>query len=281
MRIGLQMYSVRDEMSRDALATTKAVIDLGYQHLEFANLRDGDIGIGFEANPAELRRTIAGSGADVVSTHLWGIDERRLDELIEYHQALGTKYLVSKFLYRNHDAIVDMARQFVRVGDKFREAGIRHLIHTSLMRSHDGRTDLDELLDRVPDGLIDVELDTYWAYRSGLDPIELMKRHGERIRILHQKDLPARIDQTVNIVAEWPEDFPNLPEYYYTNTDYLAPDNYIEIGDGILPVQKIVDAGNRYSHAEYIFVEQDFTKLAELESVGRSLNAIRKLEGVE
>jgi sugar phosphate isomerase/epimerase len=280
VRVGLQMYSVRGEMSRYALDTISAVIDIGYHHLEFANLRQGDVGIGFDADPQELRSTIQTAGAEVTSCHLWGIDESRLDELIEFHQALGTRYLVSKFLYRDLDAIIDMAKQFVRVGDKFRQAGIRHTVHTSLMRSQDGRTDLDELLDRVPAELIDVELDTYWAYRSGLDPVELMKRHGERIRILHLKDLPAHIRQPVNIVATWPDDFPNLPEYYYANTDYIEPDNFIEVGDGVLPLQKMIDAANQYCRAEYVLVEQDFTKLTELDSVSRSLDSLRGLQGV-
>lgn len=280
MKVGLQMYSVRDEMASDPLGTTRQVLDMGYRYIEFANLSVGDTGIGFDANPDELRQTLTAAGGQAVSTHLWGLDDHSLDAILDYHRTLGTKYLVSKFFYDGLDDIIDLAKTYVRIGDKFRDAGVELLVHTSLLRSQGSRTDLDELLDRVPEELLSVELDTYWIHRSGLDPIELMKRHGERIRVIHQKDLPAHIDQPVNIVGALPEDAPIRPESYYYDPDLLAPDNFIEIGHGSLPLQATIDAANEFCKAEFLFVEQDFTALSELESVQRSLDAIKQRQGV-
>lgn len=281
LKVGLQMFSVRGEMAKDPLAATAAVTGMGYRHLEYANLTAGDHGVGFEADPGELRATIVGADAEVVSTHIWPIDESTIADIIAYHRELGTRYLVSKFMYRNLDEILEMAATFNRIGDRIRDAGMEHLLHTSVMRHEGARTDLDEVLDRVPADLLAIELDTYWAYRSGLDPVEMIERYGERIRVLHQKDLPAAISQPVDIVAALPPDAPLTVGSLYYDERWIGEDNFTEIGSGVMAVQDIIDAANAHSAAEYLFVEQDFTRLGELESVRVSLEALRGRTGLE
>ena len=54
----------------------------------------------------------------------------------------------------------------------------------------------------------------------------------------------------------------------------------MEVGTGVLPIQNYIDAGNE-SGVEYIVLEQDYTKLPELESIQVSMDAFRKFRGVE
>lgn len=281
LKIGLQMFTVRGEMAKDPVHTTQAVIDMGYKYLEYANLTDGDPGVGFPADPAELRATVDAAGGSVVSTHIWPVDESTIDEILAYHKDLGTRFIVSKLMYHTFSDLLDIADTCRRVGERIREAGMRHLIHTSVMRTRDGRTDLDEILDRVPADLLDVELDTYWALRSGLDPVEMIHRYGERITILHQKDLPAEMEQPLDIAAVVPDDYPLAPGGVYYDPRYVGEDNFVEVGSGVMQLQAIIDAANEYSRAEYLFVEQDFTRLGELVSARLSLDALRGRAGVE
>jgi sugar phosphate isomerase/epimerase len=273
------MYSVRESMAADPIETTRSVIEMGYRHLEFANLTDGDHGVGFTVDPGELRELITAAGAQPVSTHVGRWDEDSLADVIAFHRDLGTKYLVSRMLSRNIDDLRELGRTINRVGDRLQDAGIEHLLHTSLMRSTDTRTDLDELLDVITPEFRGLELDTYWAHRSGLDIVGMIERYGENIRILHQKDLPAEISQPVNIIGALPDDTPLLPEYL-VNDKYIAPDNFTEVGTGILPLQATIDAAIRYSDADYIFVEQDYTSMPELDSVRTSLEHLKQAEGV-
>jgi sugar phosphate isomerase/epimerase len=275
------MYSVREHMAADPIATTRAVGEIGYRYLEYANLTEGDPGVGFEADPGELREVVAAGGGEVVSSHVWPLTERNVGDIISYHKDLGTKYIVTKMLYRNLDDILDQVPTMISVGEKLASAGMGHLLHTALMRSSGSRVDLDTILEAVPADLLGIELDTYWALRSGLDPVETIKRYGERISILHQKDIPAHIDQPVNILDEYPDDEPLLPENIFANRKYVAEDNFIELGAGTMDLQGIIDAANIHTRAEYLFVEQDYTKLDELESVSVSLNALRGRNGVE
>lgn len=281
LKIGLQMFTVRGEMAKDPVDTTEAVIDMGYRYLEYANLTHGDPGVGFPVDPGELRATVDAAGGNVVSTHIWPVDESTISEILAYHKDLGTQFIVSKLMYDTFSDLLDIADTCCRVGERIREAGMRHLIHTSVMRTRDGRTDLDEILDRVPTELLDVELDTYWALRSGLDPVEMIHRYGERITILHQKDLPAEIEQPVDIAAVVADDYPLSPAGLYYDPRYVGEDNFVEVGSGVMQLQAIIDAANNDSRAEYLFVEQDFTRIGELASARLSLDALRGRTGVD
>ncbi|GAA1000318.1 sugar phosphate isomerase/epimerase family protein [Subtercola frigoramans] len=280
LRVGIQMYSVRDELAADPIATIRAVIAMGYQNLEFANLTTTDPGVGFAADPSELREVIEADGGTVLSTHLQQIDPERIDDVIAFHRELGTKYLVSKLLYRNLDDIDDIARNINRLGEKMADVGIQQLVHTSLFRSHGDRTDLDELLTRLAPEYRNLELDTYWVHRSGLDVVQIIERYGEWIRVLHQKDLPFSIRQPVNIIAALPADAPLVSETYYQDERYVSPDNFTEIGAGILPLQQTIDAAIEHTDANYILVEQDWSSQSGLKSVEQSIAALLRTNGV-
>jgi sugar phosphate isomerase/epimerase len=280
MRIGLQMYSVRDYMARSPIDTTRSVLAMGYRNLEFANLSGGDPGIGFDVDPGELRDIINAEGGQVISVHIWPLTERNLADVIAFHRDLGTKFIVSKFLPRTLEEALDSVPNLIRVGEQLQRAGIGHLLHNGVLRTRDGRKDLELVLDRVPTELLGVELDTYWVLRSGLDPIEAIKRFGERIEILHQKDLPASISQPVDIDNAFPADQPMTIESPYADPRYVAADNFVELGEGRMPLQEIIDAAAAYTRSSYMFVEQDFTALDQLDSVRRSLTALRSCTGV-
>jgi sugar phosphate isomerase/epimerase len=275
------MYSVRGEMARDPLAATRAVTAMGYRYLEYANLTAGDPGVGFPVDPGALRAAVAEAGAEVVSVHVWPVDESTIADILAYHRELGTRFVVSKFLCATLEEMVALAETSVRIGERIREAGMRHLLHTGLLRHDGARTDLDEVLDRVPPELLEVELDTYWSRRSGLDPAALIARYGERIAILHQKDLPAAMRRPVDVVGALPPNAPLDIEHVYGNPEYVGPEDFTEVGSGLLDLQGTIDAANAHSRSEYLFVEQDFTRRGELESVRLSLDALRRRTGVE
>ncbi len=54
----------------------------------------------------------------------------------------------------------------------------------------------------------------------------------------------------------------------------------MEVGTGIMDIQSIIDAGNR-KNIPYITLEQDATKLDEIESVALSMASFRKYRGIQ
>ncbi|GAA1000323.1 sugar phosphate isomerase/epimerase family protein [Subtercola frigoramans] len=280
MKIGLQMYSVRNHMAESPLETTRSVIEMGYKNLEFANLTMADPGVGFAVDPGELRDLVETLGATTVSTHVWPLDQTNIDDVIVFHRELGTQYIVSKFLPATLDEALDSVPNLRMVGERLANEGIGHLIHNGVLRTSAGRKDLDLVLEQVDPDLLGVELDTYWALRSGLDPVEAVNRYGERIRILHQKDIPEHIQQPVDLDAAYPSDQAVSVESLYLNPKYVAEDNFVELGRGSMPLQNIINMASVNSESEYIFVEQDYSELDELESVRLSLTTLLAQSGL-
>ncbi|MBK6281927.1 MAG: hypothetical protein IPF54_03990 [Draconibacterium sp.] len=64
--VGLQLYTIRDAMTADALGSLKTISDLGYKNVELANYADGKF-YGFE--PAEFKKIVSDLGMDIISSH--------------------------------------------------------------------------------------------------------------------------------------------------------------------------------------------------------------------
>lgn len=79
LKVGIQLYSVREEMAKDPFETIRRVAEIGYKNLEVANSRaDQDPGVGFDVPADKLLEILGGFGAQVVSSHIRPIDETTL-----------------------------------------------------------------------------------------------------------------------------------------------------------------------------------------------------------
>lgn len=97
LKIGLQMYSVREHMAEDPFKTFELAAKAGYKYFELANLNAReDFGCGFHAPAKELKKHVEDLGCEIVAAHIKPFDDTNVDRVLEYHAELGTKYLMSK-----------------------------------------------------------------------------------------------------------------------------------------------------------------------------------------
>jgi sugar phosphate isomerase/epimerase len=132
---------------------------------------------------------------------------------------------------------------------------------------------MDIMLENTDKELVKFEFDTYWAVRGGVDPIEWMKKLGDRCIMLHQKDLP-----TTAKPVNWFDVFGansniTIDELYKTQD----PDHFTEIGNGTLDIPAIIQAARDLGHASYIFVEQDVTAKNEVEGIAISYKNLNRM----
>ena len=125
---------------------------------------------------------------------------------------------------------------------------------------------------------ISFQIDTFWALRGGLDPVELFRKYGKRVRLLHQKDFSKEIGEPINIFKFVDE---NKVIDYTTFSQVVKPESFTEIGTGTIDIQRIIDAAEKYTAAEYMVLEQDFSKYDEIESINISMNSFKRFRGVE
>ena len=181
--IYLQMYSVRDCCEKDYDATLKTVKELGYDGVEPAGY--------YGHTPEEMKAMIDKYGFEIVGNHcgMGGPTEEDTLKVIEAQKALDNKYVVTQTYGISTQDDVD---KFVEAANKkiemFKEHGIELLVHNHYQEFkvlENGETIFDQFINRTN---IKFEVDTYWAYVAGQDPIALMERLGDRLVLAHIKD---------------------------------------------------------------------------------------------
>ena len=182
MEYGLQLYSIRDITEKDLDGALKQVSEIGYKFVEFA----GFFGHSAEAVKAMLDKY----GLKVSGTHTgWQEVAEHFEDTVKYHKIIGNKNIIVPGADLNTqekiDAFVEMANKFQPLLEK---EGIRFHYHNHSHEFHpnaDGSIIYDELVKRTQLGL---EIDTYWAYNAGRDPIALMEALKDRVHVIHIKD---------------------------------------------------------------------------------------------
>ncbi len=182
MEYGIQMYSVRDITEKNMDGALKALAEMGYKFVEFA---------GFFGIPAdEIKAMLDKYGLKVSGTHTgWQEIAEHYEETLAYHKAIGNTRIIvpgaDLTTKAKLDAFIDMMNEFQ---PKLAAEGITLGYHNhdhEFKPNQDGLIPEEELLART--NLL-LEVDTYWVYAAGKDPVAFLQEHKDRIRVIHLKD---------------------------------------------------------------------------------------------
>ncbi len=187
-RLGVQLYTVREPMARDAAGTLRQVAGLGYGEVETAGL--------FDLSAEQFRSALDAAGLVSPAGH-YPVDAIRQqpEGTIATARTLGQQWVVVPFLdvdERSADGYQRLADDLNRFGAAARNEGMRVAYHnhdfefTSLS---DGGTGFDVLLTGTDPSLVDMELDLFWAVKGGRDPLALFAAHPGRFPLCHVKDM--------------------------------------------------------------------------------------------
>ena len=286
MKVGLQVYTVRNHLKENPEETLRKVAEAGYKGIEFANhTADQDVGIGFGYSVEKMKNIVRDLGITVLGGHVCSgspavdiyTDLAHFQRIIEYYAELGAQYLVIPCDYfPTLEILKKRCEDYNRLGELCKRSGLCLLYHNhwNEYQQFDGKNIIDLLMEGTDPGLLKLELDAYWTVVGLINPVTLLHKYGNRVALIHQKDFPLEqidkfniwntVDRTqiVNIVDRKPD-----------------PELFTEIGEGILKIQDMIDAGNAYG-VPYILVEQDHSKLDELESIRVSMDNFKKMRGL-
>ena len=182
MEYGIQMYSVRDLTEKNMDEALRQVSELGYKNVEFA---------GFFGIPAEeIKAMLEKYGLKVSGTHTgWREIADHFEETVAYHKAIGNKNIIipgGDFSDQTKlDALIDMINEFQ---PKLAAEGITlgfHNHHREFLPNKDGSNIEDQLIYRTN---VMLEIDTYWAYVGMKNPVALLERLKDRVKVIHVKD---------------------------------------------------------------------------------------------
>ncbi len=182
MEYGIQLYSVRDLTEKNLDDALRQVSALGYRFVEFA---------GFFGHSAEdVRAMLEKYNLTASGTHTgWQEIAERFEETVAYHKAIGNRNIIIPGADLSDqtklDAFVEMVNTFQpRLADEGIRLGYHNHSH-EFKPNPDGSMIHDQLVYRTK---IDIEIDTFWAFAAGVDPLKLMERLKDRLRVIHIKD---------------------------------------------------------------------------------------------
>jgi sugar phosphate isomerase/epimerase len=284
VHVGLQLYSVRNALADSTLTTLRRVSELGFRHLEAANHSAAtDDGIGFGVPAAELRAMLGDLGLQVVGCHVNPLQLDRLPAILDYQQEIGNTQIgcdIEFYPRGDADYVLRRADFFNQVGQLCADRGLRFYYHNHYQefQTIGDQTIYQMILDNTDPELVFVEMDTYWVYRGGHDPLAWMKRYPERVILLHQKDFPADAPQPLNLYdGVVDHDQPITTESFTAVENRLC---FTEIGTGTLPIQEIIDAADTLPNLSYLLLEQDYSRHPDLDSIARSHAAFEGYRGI-
>ena len=183
MNYGLQMFSLRDITKDDMEGALREVAAMGYSAVEFAGF------MGYSAQQIKAWLDQYGLRASGTHTGLALLTDDVLDETIAYHKAIGCENIIIPYEKMETKAMVDAFIDRVNVLiPRLKAEGIKLHYHNhdiEFKPNEDGVIPEEEIINRTELGL---EIDTYWAFAAGKDPVQVLNDHKDRISVIHLKD---------------------------------------------------------------------------------------------
>lgn len=185
---GIQLWTVKEDMARDAKGTLKQIASFGYKQVESFEGRDGMFwGMGNK----DFKKYMDDLGMNIISSHCNNtVDfERKAAEAAE----IGMKYLICPYKgpQKSIDRFKQFAEEFNKSGEICKKNGLRFAYHNHdySFKPVDGQVPQEVMMNETDKNLVDFEMDIYWVVAAGEDPKAWFKKHPNRFRLCHVKDL--------------------------------------------------------------------------------------------
>jgi len=306
MKVGLILYSVRNAMADDAMATVEKVGKLGYKYIEVCNHNAvQDTGCGFDIDAPRLKQAFDAFGSNVVSAHIFPFERSDIRGVLAYNQILGNRNIVNPMgRFSTYDDLMRQCETMNKTGRICREAGMNYLYHNHdhEFRTFHGKSIMEIIEENTDPDYLGFEMDTFWIMRAGLSPVETLKQFGKRVKLIHQKDFAWDSLAPINTLGLLPEEREMKTGQAHGldgNSDYaknggkheseeersikrrIYNSAFTEIGTGIMKIQDIIDTANKFTDATHIILEQDYTRMEnQIASVEKSMESFHKFTGI-
>ncbi len=265
--LGLQLYSVRDDMTKDPLGTLTKVAKMGYVYVEHANYVNRKF---YGYAPAEFRKALNGLGLKMISGHTvmgkehW--DEAKKDFsdswkfTVEDAAILGQKWVISPSMDETMRKTYDDFRHYMEIFNKCgmlcNKSGMKFGYHNhwvEFQESLNGQLVFDIIMKSIDPNLVALQLDIGNLYNGGAIALDVIKKYPGRFEIIHAKD---------EIESK------GTGEEKYTSTI---------LGHGIINAQNTIDAATKIGGTKcYIIEQESYQDKTPLECVKIDLDVMKK-----
>jgi len=256
-RLAVQLYTIREAISKDMKGSLKHLADLGFKNVETA-FWPKDISV---QNAAD---TLKEFGLNVTSCHVDIPTKENIASLVTTAKAYNCKNLIwhgwpEDKRYSSLEGTKQLVEIYNESNKLAKDNGLRFGLHNHWWeyRNHVGGKLVYEVLNEEVDDDIFFETDVYWVKVAGQDPASILKKLKKRIRLIHIKDGPAGFNE--KLISD--------------NPDPMTP-----VGQGSLNIPSIVDACSE--DVQWMVLELDKSATDVYDALKQSRDYLAKFKSV-
>jgi sugar phosphate isomerase/epimerase len=267
--MGVQLYSVRDDMKKDPEGTLKQLAAMGYVYVEHANYVDRKF---YGKTAAEFKSLLDSLGLKMRSGHTvlnakhWDSAANDFTDAWKYTvedaAAVGQQYVVSPWLDANNRKNYDDLRKFLdmfnKSGELCKKSGMKFGYHNHDFEFSEKLNDMkifDIILQNTDPALVAQQLDIGNMYHAGGIAADIIKQYPGRFELMHVKD-EIKISGAGEMGGK------------YESTI---------LGKGIIPVKEVLDLGRKAGGTLHFIVEQEsYQGKTPIECVKEDLAILKK-----
>ena len=245
--LGIQLYSVKDDMKKDPLGTLKEIASFGYQNVEHANYIERKF-YGYSAT--EFKNILADLGMKMPSGHTvlgkqhWDDAKKDFTDAwkytIEDAALAGQQYVISPWLDESLRKTEDDLKRFMEVfnkcGELCKKSNMKFGYHNhdfEFSQKLNGKTVYDLILTNTDPSGVTQQLDTGNLYNGGVKAIDIVKKYPGRFELMHVKD-----------------------EILSASNEHGKYESTV-LGNGIVNVKEVIDIGRKSGGTIHFIVEQE------------------------
>ncbi len=247
--LGIQLYSVRDDMKKDPMGTMKQLAAMGYKNVEHANYVDGKF---YGYAPVEFKKVLDDLGLKMPSGHTvmnashWDKATNDFTDVwkktVTDAATVGQIYVISPWLdeslRKNYDDLLGFLDIFNKCGELCKKSGLKFGYHNhdfEFKYSLNGKQIYDIILEKTDPALVLQQIDIGNMYGAGGRALEIIKKYPGRFESMHVKDEIKATDKG------------EMNDNYESTV----------LGKGILPVKQIVDLAKKSGGTTEFIIEQE------------------------
>lgn len=199
--IALQLYSVRNDCSKDFDAALTRVAGMGFEAVEFAGYHS------YSNNPEGLRKKLDELGLKVAATHIGtsALIGDSLKKSIDFHKVIGCKYLIvpGDGRFWKPDGSKELAEIFNKAAEELKKVGMAtgYHNHTHEFEKDGDKTYWELFAERTSPDVV-LQQDVGWTTVAGYDPAEMIRKYPGRSKVIHCKPSMVEGDQGRAILGE-------------------------------------------------------------------------------
>jgi sugar phosphate isomerase/epimerase len=243
--IGLQLYSVRDDMKKDPVGTLTQLAKIGYRHVEHANYIDRKF-YGYTAK--EFKKILDDLGLKMPCGHTvmgknhWDVEKKDFTDAWKYTvddaAYMGQKYVISPWMdesmRKTYDDLVRYLDVFNLSGELCQKSGMKFGYHNhwaEFTEQLNGMKLFDIMMQKLDVNKVVMQLDIGNMYIGGAKALDVIGQYPGKFEMIHVKD---------EVAVDTAEKYESAI-----------------LGKGIIPVKEVLDICRKTGGTQVYIIEQE------------------------